>query len=93
MKWLDCESTLNHYGLRRVLSCCFLLDSYEFMFLLAAQIRSIVVCDLSDYSVSPSCWQMELLWVALVHCLIKSALTPNRIWLFPGIMGDTVFLL
>lgn len=62
------------------------------MFLLAVQIRSVVVCGLSDGSVSPSCWQMELLWVVLVFCLIKSALTPNRIWLFPGIMRDTVFL-
>lgn len=62
------------------------------MFLLAVQIRSIVVCDLSDCSVFPSCWQMELLWVVLVYCLIKSALTPNRICLLPGIMRATVYL-
>lgn len=62
------------------------------MFLLAVRIRSIVVWDLSDCSVSPSCWQMEPLWVVLVYCLIKSALTLNRIWLLPGIMRATVFL-
>lgn len=36
---------------------------------------------------------MELHCLVLFYCFVKSALTPNGIWLFPGIMRHTVFLL
>lgn len=65
----------------------------EFIFLLALQIRSIVVvCDFSSNGVYPSCWQMELLCSVLFHCSVKSALTQNGFGHFRGLWDIEFFM-